>query len=110
MLNDTHPNLAIMKSRQLGLSEIGVLKLIHFLDTHSYDSVKAAYAFPTYSAVTSFVKTRLDPALSKGYYNTILDEGTNSQEVKKLRNSFVFFRTSSKPGAFEGRHLCPLGW
>lgn len=46
MLNETHPNLAIIKSRQLGLSEIGVLKLLHFLDTHSFDRVKALYAFP----------------------------------------------------------------
>lgn len=46
MLNDPHPNLAVIKSRQLGLSEMGVLKLIHFMDTRSYDSVKALYAFP----------------------------------------------------------------
>lgn len=49
-----------------------------------------------------FVKTRLDPVLQNGYYSTILDKDTDSLKVKKLRDSFVFFRTSSKPGAFEG--------
>lgn len=46
ILNDSHPNLAVIKSRQLGLSELSVGKLIHFLDTRSYDAVKAIYAFP----------------------------------------------------------------
>jgi len=49
-----------------------------------------------------FVKTRLDPALHQGYYSTILDPDTDSLKVKKIRDSFVFFRSSSKPGALEG--------
>ena len=28
------------------VSEIGVGKLLHFVDTHSYDAVKALYTFP----------------------------------------------------------------
>ena len=109
MLNDPHPNLAVIKSRQLGLSELGVLKLIHFLDTRSYDAVKALYAFPTNSQMEDFVKTRLDPALHQGYYSTILDPDTDSLKVKKIRDSFVFFRSSSKPGALEGKpQICSL--
>jgi len=46
ILNDDSRNLAVMKSRQLGLSEIGVGKLLHFVDTKSYDNVKALYTFP----------------------------------------------------------------
>ena len=46
IINDPHHNLAIIKSRQLGLSELGVGKLLHFVDTHSYDAVKALYTFP----------------------------------------------------------------
>lgn len=49
-----------------------------------------------------FVKTRLDPVLRKGYYSTIVNPDLNSQEVKQIRDSFVYFRTSSKPGALEG--------
>lgn len=49
-----------------------------------------------------FVKTRLDPVLNSGYYSTITDKDTNSMKVKKLRDSFVFFRSSSTPGALEG--------
>ena len=46
IINDLHTNLAIIKSRQLGLSELGVGKLLHFVDTRSYDAVKALYTFP----------------------------------------------------------------
>lgn len=52
--------------------------------------------------MADFVKTRLDPVLRQGYYNTIINKDMNSQEVKQIRNSFVYFRTSSKPGALEG--------
>lgn len=102
ILNSTHKNLAVIKSRQLGISEIGVGKLIHFVDTHSYDRVKALYTFPTNKSMDAFVKTRLDPVLSRGYYSTIIDPDINSMKVKKIRDSFIYFRSSSTPGALEG--------
>lgn len=46
ILNDRHKDVAIIKSRQLGLSEMGVGKLLHFVDTHNYDRVKSLYTFP----------------------------------------------------------------
>lgn len=49
-----------------------------------------------------FVQTRLDPVLSRGYYSTIVDPDINSLTAKKIRNSFLYFRSSSKPGALEG--------
>lgn len=49
-----------------------------------------------------FVQTRLDPVLAQGYYSTITDPDVNSLEAKKIRNSYLYFRTSSKPGAVEG--------
>lgn len=48
IINDPHPDLAVIKSRQLGLSEMGVGKLIHFADTKSYDAVKSLFAFPKF--------------------------------------------------------------
>jgi hypothetical protein len=47
IINDTHPNKATIKSRQLGLSELGVGEMLHFADTHSYAGVKCLYTFPT---------------------------------------------------------------
>lgn len=92
----------VIKSRQLGLSEMGVGKLIHFVDTHSYDHANALYTFPTVAQMRDFVKGRINPLTSSGYYGSIFDEEADSIEVKRIRDSFLYFRTSSKPGAVEG--------
>ena len=46
IVNDQHPDKAVIKSRQLGLSEIGIAEMIHFADLHSYAGVKCLYTFP----------------------------------------------------------------
>ncbi|AZU99917.1 putative terminase large subunit [Enterococcus phage vB_EfaH_EF1TV] len=56
----------------------------------------------TNEQMTKFVQTRLDPVLQNGYYSTIVDQEVNSLKAKKIRNSFLYFRSSSKPGAVEG--------
>ena len=43
ILDDVHPNKVIEKSRQLGLSEVGMTEVLHFLATH--DNTKAMYIF-----------------------------------------------------------------
>lgn len=102
IINDMHRNIAIIKSRQLGLSEMGVGKLLHFSDVYSYDSVKSLYTFPTGEQMKRFVQTRLDPVLQKGYYSTIVDDKVDSLSAKRIRDSFIYFRSSSRPGALEG--------
>ncbi|AFQ96318.1 terminase large subunit [Bacillus phage vB_BceM_Bc431v3] len=102
MINDTHPDKAVIKSRQLGLSEIGVGEMIHFADQHSYAGVKCLYTFPTNRQMKDFVSTRINPLLEAGYYSTISDPKVDSLEKKKIRNSFILFRSSSKGAAVEG--------
>lgn len=102
IINDSHRDKAIIKSRQLGLSEMGVGSMLHFADTHSYAAVKCLYTFPTNKQMNDFVQTRLDPVLEKGYYSTIIDKDNNSRQVKRIRSSFLYFRSSSTPGALEG--------
>lgn len=46
ILNDLSQNVVIQKSRQLGLSELGIEQMIYWLDTHSYDQVTGLYTFP----------------------------------------------------------------
>ena len=46
IVNDIHPNVAVIKSRQLGLSEISVAQMLWFADSHSYAGVNCLYAFP----------------------------------------------------------------
>jgi phage terminase large subunit GpA-like protein len=49
-----------------------------------------------------FVSTRLNPLLQTGYYATISDPKQDSLEKKKIRNSFLLFRSSSKGASVEG--------
>lgn len=102
IVNDTHPNKAVIKSRQLGLSEVGIGEMIHFADMHSYAGVKCLYTFPTNRQMKDFVSTRLNPLLQTGYYATISDPKQDSLEKKKIRNSFLLFRSSSKGASVEG--------
>lgn len=109
IVNDIHPNVAVIKSRQLGLSEISVATMLWFADTHSYAGVNCLYTFPTYKSMQDFIKMRLNPVLdSTPYYHSIIDANNNSIDSKRIRNSFLTFRTSSKPGAVEGIKVCPL--
>lgn len=102
LINDQHPDKAVMKSRQLGLSEIGVAEMIHFADIHSYAAVKCLYTFPTNRQMEEFVSTRLNPVLQEGYYATILDPKEDSLKKKKIRDSFMIFRSASKGASVEG--------
>ncbi|ALA13157.1 terminase large subunit [Bacillus phage TsarBomba] len=102
MINDTHPNKAVIKSRQLGLSEVGVGEMLWFADLYSYAGVKCLYTFPTNRQMKDFVSTRINPLLEQGYYATISDPKIDSLEKKKIRNSFMLFRSSSKGAAVEG--------
>lgn len=102
IIDDKSTDKIVMKSRQLGLSEIGVAEMIWFVDRYSEDAVKALYTFPTNRQLEGFVQTRLNPVLHKGYYSTILNPNQDSMKTKQIRNSFMIFRSSSKAGAVEG--------
>ena len=46
---------------------------------------------------------RLNSVLeSNPYYKSVINPNINSIDVKQIRNSFLTFRTSSKPGSVEG--------
>lgn len=100
--NDVYPDLAIIKARQLGFSELMVAFTIWWLDVHSFKGVNALYAFPTLKQMHDFVQMRLNSILDTvPYYRTLLTD-VNSSEVKKIRDAYLTFRTSSVPRTLEG--------
>lgn len=76
--------------------------MLHFADVNSWAAVKCLYTFPTNRQMEDFVATRLNPVLSEGYYATILDPYQDSLKKKKIRNSFLMFRSASKGASVEG--------
>lgn len=100
--NDVYPDVCIIKSRQLGFSELMVAFTIWWLDSHSSKGVNALYAFPTLKQMRDFVQMRLNSILDTIPYYRSLTNDVNSIEVKKIRDTYLTFRTSSVPRALEG--------
>lgn len=96
------PDICVIKSRQLGLSEIGVMSIINWLDTHSSQGVKGLYTFPTYRQLQDFYKTRIQPEFTHGYYETLVDPNNMSMNKMKIRDTDLFFRSSSQGSSMEG--------
>ena len=105
IINDQHLDKCVIKSRQLGLSELGIAEMLHFADVHSYAAVKCLYTFPTNRQMEEFVGSRLNPVLQKGYYSTIVDPDVDSLKRKKIRNSFLFFRSTATGAALHADHI-----
>lgn len=118
ILNDTYQDVIIIKSRQLGLSELGIEQLIWWLDTHSFDRVNALYTFPTNRQLEDFVAQRLQPEFNHGYYRSLIyDPKSMTLKKMKIRDSNLVFRSSSSGATMEGMDLdyvsldkiCPFG-
>lgn len=104
IVNDNHPNKVVRKSRQLGLSEMGIAEAIWFVDY--FDNVKLMYTFPRSRQVSDFVKTRLNPIFDGNtYFKSILDPNMDSIEVKKIKNSFMLFRSAWGSALGEGADI-----
>jgi len=104
ILDDQHPDKIVRKSRQLGLSELGVIENVHFVD--SKENVKTMQTFPRARQIVDFVKTRLNPVLKENkYFQEILDPSVDSLEVKKIRNSFMMFRSGWGSALAEGADI-----
>ncbi|BBI90192.1 phage terminase [Staphylococcus phage MR003] len=56
----------------------------------------------TQEQLKKFVQSRLNPVLDKTYFRDIVNWDKDSLGYKQIRNSSLFFRTSSKPGSVEG--------
>ncbi|BCJ88991.1 phage terminase, large subunit [Staphylococcus phage SaGU1] len=56
----------------------------------------------TNEQMKKFVQSRLNPVLEKEYFRDIVDWDKDSLGFKKIRNSSLFFRTSSKASTVEG--------
>lgn len=107
IMNDSHPNKIIEKSRQLGLSEVGMTECLHFLITHQ--DVKAMYIFPRAQQMIDFSKTRIQPVLnSSEYFMNLVEPKLNSLATKKIGSSYLFMRSGWSGAMGEGADLDAL--
>jgi len=93
----------IMKGRQLGFSEVGVMALIYFADVFSFDNVSILYTFPSIGRMRDHVKSRIRPEFEKSdYYRSLLNGDNNSLDQMSIRDSRIFFRSGSGSAQVEG--------
>lgn len=92
ILDDMHPNKVVEKSRQLGLSEVGMTEVLHFLIMH--DTTKAMYIFPRNQQMIDFSKSRISPVFQGSeYFQNLIDKDMNSVSTKKILESYLFMRS-----------------
>lgn len=104
ILDDTHPNKAVEKSRQLGMSEIGMTEVLHFLITRN--GTKAMYIFPRDQQMSDFSKSRITPVFQDSpYFQSIIDKASDSVSTKKLRDSWLFMRSGWGGALGEGTDI-----
>lgn len=95
-------NVCVMKSRQLGISEVGIETLFYLMDRLSGVAPKFLYLFPTQRQMDGFLKSRIQPEMQNPYYNSLVDKSNDSMEQMGLRNSTAFFRTGGSAKGLEG--------
>lgn len=104
ILDDKHPNKVIEKSRQLGLSELGISEIIWFLDVH--EETKALYAFPRRQQMRDFSNSRITPAFNQSeYLKQLLSKEVNSTDLKKINKSYLFMRSAWGSAMGEGADI-----
>lgn len=107
MLDDTHPNKVYEKGRQIGGSELAIIEELHFLDY--YSPVSAMDVFPRWDQTRKFVMSRLDPLFKKSkYFGGIIDPHQNTQSLKKIRDSYLYFGTAWGSEQGESTHIDAL--
>ena len=104
ILDDTHPNKVIEKSRQLGMSEVGLTEVLHFLIMN--DTVKAMYIFPRSQQMVDFSKSRIKPVFQDSpYFQSLVDPKSDSVATKKILNSWLFMRSGWGEALGEGTDI-----
>lgn len=107
MINDTHPDKCYEKSRQIGGSEEAIIEAIHFCDY--YSPVSAMDVFPRWAQTKDFVITRLNPVFERSpYFKSIIDPKHNTQDLKKIRDSYLYFGTAWGSEQGESKHIDAL--
>lgn len=104
IVDDTHPNKIVEKSRQLGFSEMGLSECIHFLDTNS--TTKAMYTFPRDAQMRDFSSTRVKPLFAESsYLSSIANKSTDNMALKQIKDSYLFMRSAWGSALGEGVDL-----
>lgn len=87
--NDTAPFVSVIKSSQVGVSQLFANVALALVSLHPGETF--IYVLPTTSFARRFTNSRLNPIIdSSPLLKGLVDRNTDSTELKKFGNSFLF--------------------
>lgn len=91
ILQDKSQDIVIVKSAQLGISEMSArLALARAVLVNGFSSI---YTLPSASAAQNFMKTRIDPVIdSSPYLSELVSKEVDNSAVKRFGDSYVYLR------------------
>jgi hypothetical protein len=89
ILDDKHPNIAVTKPSQVGMSETSARMMLGFLAVQT--NTVGIYTLPTINEALRFIKSRIDPIIAESkYLASIIESGSDSSSFKKIGSSQLF--------------------
>lgn len=91
ILEDKSQNIVILKSAQIGISEMSSrLALARAVLVNGFSTI---YTLPSASAAQNFMKTRIDPVIdSSPYLSELVSKEVDNSAVKRFGDSYVYLR------------------
>jgi hypothetical protein len=91
ILEDKAQNIVIMKSAQIGISEMSAR--LALAKCALIDGFSTIYTLPSASAAANFMKTRIDPIITNSeYLKDLISSEVDNVAVKQLGNSWLYMR------------------
>lgn len=91
ILEDPSQNIVILKSAQIGISEMSArLALARAVLVNGFSTI---YTLPAASAAQNFMKTRIDPVVnSSPYLSDLVSKDVDNSSVKRFGESYVYLK------------------
>lgn len=91
ILEDQSQNIVILKSAQIGISEMSArLSMAKAVLVNGFSTI---YTLPAASAAQAFMKTRIDPIIdSSPYLSELVSKDVDNSSVKRFGDSYVYLK------------------
>ncbi len=86
---DTHPNIVIEKSAQMGASIYAIISALFVCDKMQKNVI---YFFPTDTDVTDFAKTRVAPMVNDSPYLQTVTSSKDALGLRQVNKGWLYFR------------------
>lgn len=99
-MRDQHPHKVYQKARQIGISEVSITEVAHFLNKHQ--GRKWIYTFPREKQLNDFSASRIRPMFEESPAMEKMVEGTPGNARIQIGTSFMILRSAWESNLGEG--------